>query len=102
MYDERVPIDAYNKFWDDWGKLPSGVQNDVSEFLDLLQRNPYNPELLRNSAVDDDERFAHRLQSGYVVYWSIAAKPSSHSVSVTSFEGMRINLLAILVSPHKA
>jgi hypothetical protein len=94
-HDERVPINAYPNFWEDWSKLPSSVQDEISDLLDKLQTNPYDPALQEKCLIDGSERFAYILQVGYAIYWSVPTRASTPSNPLTSFEGMEIHITAV-------
>jgi hypothetical protein len=94
---DKIPIRFYKDFLEtDWPSFSVPVQEALSKFLQLLEINPENMELIGQSARDKKGRYAFSFYPGYAIYWRlIRAKPGLF-LTLKSFEIIRIEVLAVL------
>jgi hypothetical protein len=88
-------VETYETFFEDWTKLPRDVQEALAGFLEELQSNPYNPDIQKQAAIGDSERFAYQLPKGYVLYWRVDCE----SLSIGQVNNVKITLLALRHNP---
>lgn len=87
-------MEIWESFDEDWARLPHDVQVVLASFLEKLQRNPYDPDIQKQAAIGDSERFAYQLPQGYVLYWRVDCESLSiNKVDVTiTLLGLRHDL----------
>ena len=60
----------YREFPEEWETFPPQLRSELGKFLEALQRNPYDPELLKECETHG-HYFACRITEGYAVYWKL-------------------------------
>jgi mRNA-degrading endonuclease RelE of RelBE toxin-antitoxin system len=88
-------VEIYESFGKDWVKLPHDVQEALAGFLEKLQRNPYDPDIQKQAAIGDSERFAYQLPKGYVLYWRVDCEV----LSISKVGDVKITLLGLRHNP---
>jgi mRNA-degrading endonuclease RelE of RelBE toxin-antitoxin system len=73
-------VEIWESFDEDWARLPHDVQVVLASFLEKLQRNPYDPDIQKQAAIGDSERFAYQFSKGYVLYWRVDCESLSISI----------------------
>ncbi|MFZ0821755.1 MAG: hypothetical protein WAM91_16950 [Candidatus Acidiferrales bacterium] len=95
----KIPIRFYSQFWDDdWPNLPEKAQEAVVLFLEKLQSNPDNPDILDKCEVDKkkkEKRFAYNFFEGYAIYWRVVREPPGEFLGIESCKPIRIDVLEV-------
>ncbi len=77
MAEATLPsIRLYNEFPEVWDDLPFKVRTHLGEFLERLQRDPFDEGLQAESEVNPPF-FATRFAPGYTVYWTLGFPPNA-------------------------
>ncbi|HVB33854.1 MAG TPA: hypothetical protein VNJ52_05705 [Patescibacteria group bacterium] len=97
---DGVPINIYKDFWDEWEKLPDPVRDKFADLLEMLSRNPYDPEVQEKCTPEANDRFGYRVEQQderYAIYWKVITKPgfSLSLKSIDSLDGMEITLIGM-------
>ncbi len=73
---QHIPIlRFYEEFPNDWEALSQATRQGVADFLERLQKNPFDPEIMRRTMTHQDF-YAYRLPDGYVIYWKLELERS--------------------------
>jgi hypothetical protein len=85
-------LEFYRDFADEWQSYPSEVRLEIVDFLERLQHDPYDHDLLERCDTHD-RYYAFKLDAcGAVVYWSL--KFEGDLVTISELP-KRIRVLAI-------
>ena len=96
MPEHKIPIRVSpNFFEEDLHALSTSVRHELVNFLQKLQENPYDPEILNRAESDKKGRWAYSFAPGYSVYWRVVS-PSGALVSGPEKEvPTRVEVLAV-------
>jgi hypothetical protein len=84
-------IRFYQQFPEVWDSLPIAIRKLLGQFLERLQRDPFDESLQAESEANPPF-FATRFAPGYTVYWSLAFPanssiehpPEPHAIDILS------------------
>ena len=79
----------------EWSSLPESALEELADFLELLQANPDDRNLLERCEIHDGSKFAYVFARDYAVYWKVIRKHDTGIMGLDSFDPIRIEILDV-------
>jgi hypothetical protein len=91
------PFNIHRKVFSDLRKVDDEVQDEVldafCDFIELIQKNPYSPDLLRRSQ-RHRSKYAAEFYSGLIIYWKLQEETPG---KVTSVDILQVTMVVDLL-----
>lgn len=93
---DKIPVRFYFDFLAaDWQGLPASVKRTLSVFLEELEKNPDNPDLIAKCETEGNSHFAYSFYPGYALYWRVIRKEPGPFIELGSCAPIRIEVLEL-------